>query len=110
MKVIKTLIASLKVFCSARLRNLRSYARATAIIAIVISLATTFAWADEPAQHDASEILFARRIAPLLREKCMGCHGPENQKGKLRLDLPEYIKSGGESGPAVVAGKPGDNV
>ena len=29
---------------------------------------------------------FARDIAPILEQRCIECHGPEKQKGKLRLD------------------------
>jgi hypothetical protein len=34
----------------------------------------------------ADEVLFDERIRPLLKAHCYGCHGPEKQKGKLRLD------------------------
>lgn len=57
----------------------------------------------------ATTVEFAKDILPILQAKCVKCHGPENQKAKLRLDLPECIKAGGEHGPVVVAGKPGDS-
>jgi mono/diheme cytochrome c family protein len=45
-------------------------------------------------------------IHPLLAEKCVACHGPEKQKGGLRLDSREMALAGGESyGPAIVPGK-----
>jgi mono/diheme cytochrome c family protein len=34
-------------------------------------------------------------------EKCVSCHGPNKQKGKLRLDEPAYIRQGGESGDFI---------
>lgn len=37
-------------------------------------------------------------IAPLLAQKCMGCHKASKSKGELRLDEPEFILAGGESG------------
>lgn len=43
-------------------------------------------------------------VAPLLQEKCYGCHGANKQKGKLRLDQPEFIVKGGKEGKDVVAG------
>ncbi|MEC7777557.1 MAG: c-type cytochrome domain-containing protein, partial [Planctomycetota bacterium] len=30
--------------------------------------------------------VFQKDVLPVLREHCFGCHGPEKQKGKLRLD------------------------
>ena len=45
-------------------------------------------------------------IHPLLAEHCVSCHGPEKQKGGLRLDSREMALAGGESyGPAIVPGK-----
>jgi mono/diheme cytochrome c family protein len=49
---------------------------------------------------------FERKVRPLLAENCYSCHGPEKQKGKLRLDSPGAIRAGGESGPILVPGKP----
>ena len=48
----------------------------------------------------------SRTSGRLLAEKCYSCHGDKKQKGGLRLDSLEAILKGGESGPAVVAGKP----
>lgn len=58
---------------------------------------------------EAAEILFVRRIQPLLREKCLACHGadPGNIEGGLDLRTAATLKSGGDSGtPALVPGKP----
>ena len=45
-------------------------------------------------------------IHPVLAEHCVSCHGPEKQKGGLRLDSREMALRGGESyGPAIVPGK-----
>jgi mono/diheme cytochrome c family protein/uncharacterized membrane protein len=43
-------------------------------------------------------------IAPILSQKCVSCHGPNKQKGKLRLDGQEWILKGGKSGATIVAG------
>lgn len=42
----------------------------------------------------------------LLEEACVRCHGPEKQKGGLRLDSLEDMLKGGENGPAIVIGTP----
>jgi hypothetical protein len=53
--------------------------------------------------------LFATKVGPLLKERCLGCHGddPKKLRGKLDLRTREATLQGGESGePAVVPGKP----
>ena len=46
----------------------------------------------------AGESLYAKVVQPAFAKKCYGCHGPEKQKGKFRLDLREAALKGGESG------------
>ena len=43
-------------------------------------------------------------IKPLLAVRCVACHGALEQKGGLRLDTVARMKTGGDSGPAVIAG------
>ena len=47
---------------------------------------------------------FAADIQPIFVEHCYECHGPDTQKGKLRLDQRERGLKGGESGPAIEPG------
>ena len=49
---------------------------------------------------------FATDVAPLLSAKCVRCHGEKVKKGDLDLSTPAGVLKGGESGPAVVPGKP----
>jgi mono/diheme cytochrome c family protein len=51
---------------------------------------------------------FETRIRPVLAEHCYSCHSAkaEKLKGGLRLDTPQDISKGGDSGPAIVAGNP----
>ncbi len=48
--------------------------------------------------------LFESRIRPVLIERCVECHGPEKQKGGLRLDSRAGWVKGGEAGTALVPG------
>jgi mono/diheme cytochrome c family protein len=48
-------------------------------------------------------------IEPILATKCYSCHGSSKQKGKLRLDLPNYIMQGGEDGKVLTAFEPGSS-
>ena len=47
---------------------------------------------------------FTDHVAPFLERKCNSCHGAKKQKGELRLDSQEAILSGGDTGPAILAG------
>jgi uncharacterized membrane protein len=48
--------------------------------------------------------VFDHVIMPILENRCITCHKASKQEGELRLDGPEHIAKGGESGPAVVPG------
>jgi hypothetical protein len=51
------------------------------------------------------DAFFEKRIRPLLVEHCLECHGPDKQKGSLRLDHQVGWKTGGDSGPAILPGR-----
>ncbi len=59
---------------------------------------------------DVREQYFEQKVRPLLAENCYSCHGGKKQKGGLRLDSLEAILKGGETGPAVVPGKPDESL
>lgn len=61
------------------------------------------------ARGDDGVEFFEKRIRPLLAEHCLKCHG-EKAKGGLRLDSRAAALKGGESGAALVAGKPGESL
>jgi hypothetical protein len=57
---------------------------------------------------------FEAKIRPMLVKHCYECHSTKavatkKLKGGLLLDSREAVRKGGESGPAVVPGKPGDS-
>jgi mono/diheme cytochrome c family protein/uncharacterized membrane protein len=72
----------------------------------------SFLWRDEktaeaeiPVIKDIDKALVYKDIvAPILMQKCVSCHGPNKQKGKLRLDGQEWIVKGGKSGATITAG------
>lgn len=55
--------------------------------------------------------LYEKKIRPIFIEHCYECHGPNAKKleAGLRLDSPEGWLRGGESGPAIVPGKPNES-
>ncbi len=47
---------------------------------------------------------FARDVQPIFKSTCYQCHGPDKQKGKLRLDAKTIALHGGKSGKSIVPG------
>jgi len=45
--------------------------------------------------------VYVRSIKPLLRNKCIACHGAIKQEGGLRLDTVAFMRVGGDSGSAI---------
>lgn len=59
----------------------------------------------------AGMTLFEKRIRPLLVEHCYECHSSEKKiKGGLRLDDRAAWEKGGDSGAAIVPGKPDESL
>ncbi len=54
-------------------------------------------------------VIYTDIIEPILATKCYSCHGESKQKGKLRLDLPNYILQGGEEGKVLTPYQPGSS-
>jgi mono/diheme cytochrome c family protein len=53
---------------------------------------------------------FEKKVRPVLVEKCVSCHGPDKQKGGLRVDSRPALLTGGERGAAIVPGKPAESL
>jgi mono/diheme cytochrome c family protein len=53
---------------------------------------------------------FEKTIRPLLLAHCFECHAGVKHKGGLRLDTREAMMAGGDSGHAIVPGKPEESL
>jgi len=53
---------------------------------------------------------FHERIAPVLEQRCLECHRGIAARGKLSMASLEDLLRGGESGPAIVVGKPEESL
>jgi len=53
--------------------------------------------------------MFTADVAPILKRRCVACHGAAMQTNGLRVDDGALLVAGGYSGPAVVPGKPGES-
>jgi len=63
------------------------------------------------AQETGAEF-FEKKIRPVLVEHCYKCHSRQagKERGGLLLDTREALRRGGDSGPAIVPGKPSESV
>ncbi|MCY2962334.1 MAG: PSD1 and planctomycete cytochrome C domain-containing protein, partial [Planctomycetota bacterium] len=82
-----------------------------AALPFLIGVGTSFA--DEPVSLDpASEAFFTTRVVPILRTRCLECHSHATgkSKGGLMLDSRSGWERGGDTGPAIVPGKPDESL
>ncbi len=55
----------------------------------------------------AEPLTFEHDVRPILKTYCLDCHGGgEKLSGKLDLRLARFARTGGDGGPAIVAGNP----
>src|SRR5438128_1902716 len=57
-----------------------------------------------PPALDKKGVTYEADIKPIFEKSCIKCHGPEKQKGKLRLDSLAATLKGGEDGKVIEAG------
>ena len=85
-----------------RLRHLLSRIAVTVIVASgqIVSVSG----------DESADAQFENHIRPVLVETCFRCHGDSKVSGMLRVDSREALLKGGESGAAIVPGKPDETV
>ncbi|MDO8538890.1 MAG: PSD1 and planctomycete cytochrome C domain-containing protein [Opitutaceae bacterium] len=66
----------------------------------------------KPAMSPADLQFFESKVRPLLAQNCYKCHSKEADKvkGGLMLDTREALIEGGNTGPAIVLGKPDESL
>jgi mono/diheme cytochrome c family protein len=72
------------------------------VIAAFLSLSLRAAAQTAPAS--------GREAGVILADQCVSCHGPEKKKGGLDLTRRSSALAGGESGAAIVPGRPGESL
>ncbi len=89
-------------------RHFKRFVSAATVLAGCIAVNDAPA-AESVESFDESEVLYVRRIEPLFREKCLGCHGndPDDIQGGIDLASWQSVIEGGDSGRAgAIAGNP----
>lgn len=67
-------------------------------------------WTSISTRSTQASVDFSRDILPLLKERCVECHGPETAEAALRLDTMTDALRGGDSGERVIdPGKSGQS-
>ncbi len=77
---------------------------------IYILLVSTFSRCYAQESPGEANTFFEEKVRPLLVERCFRCHSEKKHEGDLRLDARRAILAGGESGAAVVPGKPDESL
>lgn len=77
----------------------------SAVLAATASAADKIDTSKLPPPSTRTGLSFEKDIKPLFEKSCYKCHGPEKQKGKLRVDSLEASLKGGESGEMIKKGK-----
>ena len=81
------------------------------MIALLLCVVLT---AEQPANNSpptAEQLrFFETNVRPVLVEHCQKCHGAKKQWAGLRLDSREALLRGGDSGAAIVPGKPNESL
>ncbi|WP_370871250.1 DUF1549 domain-containing protein [Algoriphagus sp.] len=55
------------------------------------------------------EIQLVTNVRSILAHNCYKCHSGAKTEGKLRLDEKEFVFAGGENGPVIIPGNPGQS-
>jgi hypothetical protein len=73
------------------------------LTAIVLLAACAGPWGGRAGADEAD--LFTRRIAPVLRERCVRCHNAKKARSGVDLTTRQGMTEGGDTGAAIVPGK-----
>lgn len=83
--------------------NVKAWAR-------VFAISASFAAVKLHSQQSPKQVDFQAEIQPILAAKCQACHQGSGAPSNLRLDSPEGIAKGGDSGTVITPGKPADSL
>ena len=73
-------------------------------------VASFFLVADLGAATRDDARFFNKKVAPILRQRCLGCHNNQLNDGGISFQDRETLLKGGSRGRAVVPGKPHESV
>ena len=74
------------------------------VLAAVFAGASALLAAELPPAADKKDVTYVSDVKPIFDKNCVGCHGPEKQKAKLRLDSLAAALKGSEEGRVIEPG------
>jgi hypothetical protein len=80
------------------------------VACLIVGLSGLSVRADGEKPTDEQVRFFEAKVRPVLADHCAKCHGPDKSKAGLRLDSRAALLAGGDTGPAVVPGKPEESL
>ncbi|MGE0377795.1 MAG: PSD1 and planctomycete cytochrome C domain-containing protein [Planctomycetaceae bacterium] len=84
-------------------------APANILIGALLALSSGTVVADDQEFSPQQIEFFEKHVRPLLVERCHKCHAVDEPKGGLRLDTRAALLQGGDTGPAIVPGRPDES-
>jgi WD40 repeat protein len=92
------------------LRSHRCFCILCAALAAALALVMLAAQSSHAAEPGPKgPVSFINDVAPILKEKCFGCHGAKNPKGKLDMTRYETFRKGGTKDDPIAPGNPDDS-
>src|SRR5713101_5780449 len=91
---------------------MRAKMNRTAWLLSMALVLTTGVAATASDQEQAAQVqFFETKVRPILASRCYACHSADTKpSGGLRVDDRNGLLTGGNTGPAVVAGEPGKSL
>jgi mono/diheme cytochrome c family protein len=77
----------------------------TALVFVMAGTQSATAREASPQEANTAGLRAYAQVRELMARRCVSCHGPLEQHAGLRLDTGQFVRQGGESGPAVAPGK-----
>ncbi len=94
-----------------RIDDLSASLLAAAALAFMWDHAARSAEKDATPLHPAEAAFFETRVQPILKARCLKCHGGEAKvRGHFRLDSRAAVLRGGDLGPAVTLDRPEESL
>lgn len=82
----------------------------TVLVGVGQSVVAADAESAAPAISASDRNFFEKEVRPLLVKRCLECHGGTKAGGGLSLQTAAGWRKGGDSGPAIVPGKPDESL
>ena len=79
-------------------------------LATLLALVLGVGCGKKASSDSESPLGFARDIKDIMARYCFECHGAEHKEAELDLRTVKSILNGGESGAAIVPGKPDESI